>query len=103
MFEKIVRQVTNRINELDDNIKRSGNYSTGSDRLSGKDNTPSRPISRSRQPSGGTASWDGTSGQENGQLRKIIKDLDEIKSLMQRLLKSPLQQHLVSCCPYPSQ
>ena len=47
-------------------IKRSGNYSTGSDRLSGKDNTPSRPISRSRQPSGGTASWDGTSGQENG-------------------------------------
>ena len=88
---------------MDDNIKRSGNSSTGSDRLSGKENTPSRPITRSRQPTGGTASWDGTTGQENGQLKKIIKDLDEIKGLMQRLLKSPLQQHLSSCSPYPSQ
>lgn len=102
MFEKIVKQVTNRIDELDENIKRSGNSSRGSDGMSGKDNTPSRPISRPRQPSGGTGSSDGTSRQKNAQWSKAIKDLDEIKGLMQRLLKSPLQQHLGACSTSPS-
>ena len=42
-FEKIVRQVTNRIDKLKNNIKRCGSSSRGSDETSGRKNTPIRP------------------------------------------------------------
>ena len=87
---------------MKDNIKRSGSSSRGSDRISGRDNTTSRPSSGPRQPSGSTNGSDGISAQQNAQLSNIKKDLDEIKDLIQRLLKTSLQQHLgaLSLSPY---
>ena len=70
--------------------------------MSGRYNTPSRPLSEPRRPSGGSGGSDGASAtqlvpifqQQNSQLSNIKKDLYEIEGLMQRLLKTPLQQHL---------
>ena len=64
MFEKIIRQVTNRIDELEENIKRSGISSRGLNGMSGRLNTPSRSSSGPRQPSGGTDGPDGTLAQQ---------------------------------------
>ena len=64
MFEKIVRQVTNRIDELEENIKRSGISSRGLNGMSGRLNTPSRSSSGSRHLSGGTGDSDGTLAQQ---------------------------------------
>ena len=102
LFDKVVRQVTNRIDELEDNIKRSGSSSRAADGMSGKNNTPSRPLSGPRRSSGGSGGSDVGSvnqlvpifQQQNAQLSNIKRDLDEIKDSMQRLLKNTLQQHL---------
>ena len=64
MFEKIIRQVTNRIDELEENIKRSGISSRGSNGMSGRLTTPSRSSSGPRQPSDGTDGSDGTLAQQ---------------------------------------
>ena len=96
---------------MEDNIKRSGSSSKGSNGISGRYNTPSRPLSEPRRPSGGSGGSDGASTtqlvpifqQQNSQLSNIKKDLDEIKGLMQRLLKTQLQQHLGASNLPPSQ
>ena len=96
---------------MEDNIKRSSSSSKGSDGISGRYNTPSRPLSGPRHPSGGSGGSDGASTnqlvpifqQQNSQLSNIKKDLDEIKGLMHKLLKTPLQQQLGASSLPPSQ
>ena len=98
MFEKVVRQVTNRIDEMEDTIKRCGNSGGGSGGMLGNPITPGGP--RGPGGGGGGGGSGGSSAnqlvpifqQQNTQLSTVKKDLDEIKGLMQRLLKTPLQQ-----------
>ena len=95
MFEKVVRQVTNRIDEMEDTIKRSGNSGGGSGGMLGNPITPGGP--RGPGGGGGGGGSGGSSAnqlvpifqQQNTQLSTVKKDLDEIKGLMQRLLKTP--------------
>ena len=93
-LKKFVRQVTNIIDELEDHKKPSGSSSSGSDGMSSRSNIPIQPSTGHGQPSGNNGCSYGTSAQQNAQLSNIKKDLDEIKGLMQGLLKTPLQQHL---------
>ena len=99
MFEKVTRQISNRIDELEDSIKRGqrgGDFGgVGVDR---------------RKPSSGGDDFGGGGGgfgggltplvkQQSQQLNDVKKDIEDMKKLMVRLMKNPADRSQTSIEP----
>lgn len=99
MFEKVTRQICNRIDEMEDSIKRGtkasgGGGDVGSPFLGG--------------PGGGPAGDGGGGGlmpmfqRQSSQLNDVKKNIDELKKLMLRFTKMPQQPQQKSSYPDPT-
>ena len=99
LFEKVTRQICNRIDELEDDMKRNGSLAD-----------TNRSGGGGGDGGGGGGGGGGCAGdgglssmvdQQTGQLGEVKRDINELKSLIMQMLKMPLSTNNTASSQVP--